>query len=301
MVALRILFLIVGSVLLCPVGAAQDPVHTQESVERRYMRLKCALVLVQSPDRFGTGFYVSPDGDVVTALHVLGDIVYTPLDNGTTNVTLNHPHSWKLTNGKNEEINVPEGSLEVDGGEWGAGIARLKTNKPPPCWLPIGNDKNVRPGQHVITLGFPGLASGSLIIYTGMVSARMKSAFPMGVAVTGKTVRTVQFTGDILRVEMPLSPGLSGAPLINDKNRAVAVINSAGAWNPELEAFVRDLRTGSLHPDPNSLEARLASVLSSLLVIYHEFASPGYGDAVPLSNLKRRPIQKLGSSGHPPG
>ena len=42
-----------------------------DNFQQRYEDLKCALVIIQSGGRLGTGFYVNGSGDVVTASHVL--------------------------------------------------------------------------------------------------------------------------------------------------------------------------------------------------------------------------------------
>jgi hypothetical protein len=42
-----------------------------ENYSQRFNSFKCALVLVRTPTEYGTGFFVSPDGDIATASHVL--------------------------------------------------------------------------------------------------------------------------------------------------------------------------------------------------------------------------------------
>ena len=280
-------------VLACPAASsAQVRRPWSSSLEQRYDKLKCALVLVRSADQFGTGFYVNAEGDVVTALHVLGQRSWLASPTGPT-INLLHPDRFEIINAKGETIAVPQQNLEVNGDAWGADLARLKTQRVPPCWLRVGDDKRVRPGQHVITLGFPGLAFGSLVLYSGIISARMKSDLPVGITAQGQPV---QFTGEIIRVQMPASPGISGAPIIDDKNRVIAVITAAGAWNQELDFLARLSRMGAFHPAPNSLD--LASALASLAGIFHDYVSPGYGDAVPLSYLRHQPSQKPSPDTH---
>src|SRR5467141_3050483 len=61
--------------------------HTDtDNLQQRFQSLKCALVLIEAGPRLGTGFYVSADGDVVTASHVLGDRSFTRNVNGGVNV-----------------------------------------------------------------------------------------------------------------------------------------------------------------------------------------------------------------------
>src|SRR5271169_5681297 len=49
------------------------PHRDSDNLQQRYEDLRCALVFIQAGNRTGTGFYVSPDGDIVTASHVIGD------------------------------------------------------------------------------------------------------------------------------------------------------------------------------------------------------------------------------------
>jgi hypothetical protein len=91
---------------------------------------------------------------------------------------------------------------------------------------------------------------------------------------------------------MPISPGISGAPVIDDRNMVVAVVTTAGAWNPELDALLQMQRSGAIPPStPNAVN--FASMLADLAEIFHDYSSPGYGDAVPLMNY-------LGGSTTPP-
>src|SRR5690348_12825717 len=48
------------------------------NLERRFEALKCAMAVVDSGLEQGTGFFISADGDMVTAFHVLGVPEFTP-------------------------------------------------------------------------------------------------------------------------------------------------------------------------------------------------------------------------------
>jgi len=272
-----------------------------DNLEERYKKLRCALVLIQSGNTVGTGFYISPDGEIVTASHVLGNRQFTPLPNGTFNVTLLYPDSF-LIKGAGGEKNIPaQTALDVNGDNWASDLAILRTHAQTACWLSIGNDHTAQPGQHLVTLGFPGLAFGSLSIYTGILSAKLKSELVIGMTTTGQPLKS---TGEFLRVQMPISPGISGAPIIDDENRVIGVVTSAGAWGQDLEILtqIQHMReTAPAQNQTNSLDFYLLGVTAHLAEIYHDFGSPGYGDAVPLSYLKRTAQpqnQKPSQSGH---
>jgi S1-C subfamily serine protease len=264
------------------------------SLERRYQSLTCALVVIRSGDRLGTGFYISADGDVATASHVLGDRTFEPAANGTMTIQLILPTTINVRNATGS-LDVPAvTSVQNDADQWSVDLAVLKTGKPAVCWVQIGGDKEVRPGQHVISLGFPGLAFGSLSLYTGIVSAKVKSDLVVGYTKEGSPLRG---NNDLIRVQMPISPGISGAPVIDDNNRAIGVITTAGAWGLDLESLTQAAHMGAFGQAPQNT-MNLPSVVAHLAEIFHDYASPGYGDAVPLSYLKKQAVQQSASPGH---
>lgn len=280
--------------LLASVATAQIPPPKHESrlhhifarhrdgdnLEQRFQDLRCALVILQSADRVGTGFYIDRDGDVVTASHVLGDRIFMP-DGSAMRITLVFPQNITVQT-MTERFDVPAlTTIENSADQWSADLAVLRTMHPTACWLNIGNDAEVQVGQHAVALGFPGLAFGSLSIYSGPISAKFRSELVTGVTTTGQPVRS---NNELFRIQMPISPGISGGPVINDENEVIAVVTSAGAWNPNLDALERAVRQGAVR-DP------LAATVAQLAEIFHDYASPGYGDAVPLHFLGPRAQQ----------
>ena len=188
--------------------------------------------------------------------------------------------------------------MEVNADDWIYDLALLKSGKTAPCWLETGNDKLVTTGQHVLTMGFPGLAFGSLSLYTGIVSAtHLRSDLVMGFTIQNEMLKP---SNDFIRVQMPISTGISGAPIIDDENRVVAVVTQAGAWGPDLETLTQlresILRSGANQPG-NILN--LASATGHLAELFRDFASPGYGDAVPLSYLAPKAKQPSPQSASP--
>jgi len=260
-----------------------------ENLESRYKDLACALAVIQSGNHLGTGFYISSDGDVVTASHVLGDRTFS-LDGQQLRITIPLPPEILIKNSV-QEFTIPSGtSVENNADDWSADLALLKTGRPAPCWIKFGDDKRAKPGQHVVAMGFPGLAFGSLSLYTGIISARLKSDLVMGFTAQGQTLTS---TNEFLRVQMPISTGISGAPVIDDENRVIAVVTNAGAWSPGLEVLTRLASTNQLGapvPQPNTLN--LPALVGQLAGLIHDYVSPGYGDAVPLSYLAKKAQQQ---------
>ena len=248
-------------------------------LESRYAELRCALVVIRAEDRLGTGFYISADGQVITASHVLGNRDFEPAPNRQTRIFLHRPLAIQVTNAR-EEFTVSGENVEDNADQWGVDLAHLETARQAPCWLRIGDDRLSKVGEHVIALGFPGLAFGSLALYSGIISARVTSNLIIGYTRAGEPLTG---SNELIRVQMPISPGVSGAPVIDDQNRVVAVVTSAGAWNPELDVLIQLQRTGAIpRSAPNT--ANLASSLADLAQLFHDFWSPGYGGAVPPMN-----------------
>ncbi len=281
--------------LACCVASAQAAPHKnhppkQLSLEDRFPALACSLVVIQTGNRLGTGFYINADGDLVTALHVLGDKIFEPQNTGGIKISLVHVPTATIKNHKEEFSVKLDGNLQTDGDTWGTDITVLKTGRPTDCWLKIGDDKLTKVGQHVIAMGFPGLAFGSLSLYSGIVSGKLKSSLITGKTLTGQPLLQ---TNDFIRIQMPISPGISGAPVINDMDEAIAVVTQAGAWSDDLDALTKlqQVRDSSGTPPDTQIDA--LSAVAHLAEIVHNFASPGYGDSVPLSYLPPKTLQGI--------
>jgi len=270
---------------------AQVPKPSSGDLSRRFDDIRCALVVIQSGVRQGTGFYISADGDIATASHILGNRIITEKNDGTFELKIGIPPVMTITNSKGENSDFAASSIDVNGDAWAADVAVIKSGKATRCWLRTGRDDLVKPGQHLIAMGFPGLAFGSLSLYTGIMSARLKSDLISGTTVEGKPLKA---TNDVIRVQMPISTGLSGAPVIDDQNRVIAVVTSAGAWTQDLEFLIEMQRQGAFAPppslsNPQQVNLNVFSVLGQLAGIFHDYLSPGYGDAVPMRYAKKSP------------
>jgi hypothetical protein len=305
---------LVGTLLLCLTdftwGQVQAPKREShlhhlfashrdsDNIRERFEELKCALVLIESGPRLGTGFYVSADGDVATAAHVLGDRSFTLNPQRQINVNFALPTTIYVTDsaGARAEVSTPT-AVENNPDAWLADVARVKTGKRTGCWLRQGDDQGITPGTHLLTIGFPGLSFKTLTIYTGIMSAHMTTSLPSVILNTGEAV---QSPNEFIRVQMPISAGLSGAPVVDDENRVLAVITTAGGWTKDLENLMLLFHAGAFQEPPpaapqapNTTTVNLNSfaLTAELAGLFHDYASPGYGDAVPLRYLKKPPQQ----------
>src|SRR5579862_9903876 len=106
-----------------------------DNLQQRFKELKCSLVLIRTPTEFGTGFFISRDGDIATASHVLGQRVFTSQPNGKMKVDLVMPLSFTIINQDGESTEVGAQRIEKNGDAWGADVAVLKSGIHTSCWL----------------------------------------------------------------------------------------------------------------------------------------------------------------------
>jgi len=271
-----------------------------ENYSQRFNDVRCAIVQILRDTAFGTGFYINGNGDVLTASHVVGKKVWTSTDKGPT-VDLLVPAVISVVTSSNEVIVLPRSAVEEDREGWGFDLAVIRTGKKTSCWLASGDASATKTGEHVIAVGFPGLAFGSTALYSGIVSAvKMKTNLPIGQTTTGQDVIP---TNEFIRVEMPISGGLSGAPVINDENQVIAVVTNAGLWSDQMDRLIEMLDTNQLGPplyQPPLVKTKdtlnSSWVIGVLAKSFHQYSSPGYGDCVPLSYLKRQPAKSVATS-----
>jgi S1-C subfamily serine protease len=263
------------------------------NLEQRFDDIKCALVLIESRGKVGTGFYISADGDLATASHVVGDRQFSRNEKAGVHINYVVPDEFKLTESSGLTFTARSSMVEVNPSAWAADTVLVKTNRKTNCWLREGDDKASKPGEHLIAIGFPGLSFGSLTIYTGIMSARLTTNFPT-IIVESKAVPP---PNEFIRIQMPISGGLSGAPVIDDENRVIGIVTLAGGWTADLENLISLSRMKafappptSTVPPPNTVTLNSFEVTAQLASLFHEYASPGYGDAVPLRYLKKEQL-----------
>ena len=203
-------------------------------------------------------------------------------------------------------MEVNANTVEQNPDAWLADVARIKTGKQNSCWLKEADDQKSLPGEHLISMGFPGLSFKALTLYTGIMSARLTTNLPVVILDSGEAVPS---SNEFIRVQMPISTGLSGAPVIDDGNRAVAIVTNAGGWTQDLDNLLAAFRLGGFKDQPppatpkqvpNAVTFSLNSMAltAELASLFHDYASPGYGDAVPLRYLRKPQQQNRPSASH---
>ena len=142
-----------------------------------------AVVLVETVDGRGTGFYVASD-TVVTNAHVVEGATYVTLRSATGEQT-----SAMVT------TRSPELDLAV------VHVAKAKAGQP---ILPLGSSGDVRVGQEIVAIGSPlGLQN---TVTRGIVSSLRRAG---------------QVT--LVQTDAAINPGNSGGPLLDRRGRVVAV------------------------------------------------------------------------------
>lgn len=264
-------------------------VSSPNNLEQRYRALKCALVMIRIPEGFGTGFFISSDGDIATASHVIARRIFISQPDGKIRTELAMPPLFTVIEEQGRRTDVSAEKVEKNGDAWGADVAVIKSGIEAKCWLTTADAIPLHPGQHLITMGFPGLAWGSLSIYTGIMSANLKLDLVLGTTTAGQPVVP---KNEFIRVQMPISTGVSGSPVIDDENRVVGIVTLAGASTRDIDQLIQlnRLNAFAVPPaGPNQVTLNVFSVVAQLAESLRAFASPGYGDAVPIRYLKKAP------------
>jgi hypothetical protein len=145
-------------------------------------------VQLHPPSGTGTGFFVTADGSVLTANHVVS---------GCREITLSGPA------GKN----VPASLAEIDAAN---DLALLKTAMVPLAVAVLRADPAIRAGDGVVAMGFPmrGFLAAEPSVTSGTVNA---------LAGVHDDHRYLQFTA-------PVQPGNSGGPLLDMSGHVAGIV-----------------------------------------------------------------------------
>ena len=148
---------------------------------------------------FGTGFFVTSDGRLITAYHVV---------EGASRIII------KLADGSQYEATVDRIDMQND-------LAILETKHYTEEFLELESAKKLSLGQTVFTLGFPvPEVLGEQIKFTG-----------------GQVSSTsgIQGSESVLQITVPIQPGNSGGPLLTEDGKVVGIITSAAGFRAFLQ------------------------------------------------------------------
>jgi len=147
----------------------------------------------------GTGFYVSANGYVVTAAHVVENAERIELFN------------WNNTTPA--KLVYKDNSLDV---------AILKADKTETHFLPIISSSDIQTGDEVFTLGFP--------------QVQIQGVEPKYTEGTINSLSGMGGNRKFFQISIPVQPGNSGSPLLNSKGQVIGVI---AARLDEIETLAR--------------------------------------------------------------
>jgi S1-C subfamily serine protease len=275
---------ILASVILCLCGL---PLHAAKrskprTLAERFQKLACAVVQIIQSNGAGTGFFVSAEGDIITAAHVgLSRQFSEPMPN-MVGLTIDYAPSIRFfQNGHELKGSTLPKLTKDDVIRATSDLIVLHTGIRAPCFLTVREDDSEHVGEHVISIGFP-ISAPSGALYEGFVSARYPHlAIPLA-HINGKPLYP---TYDVIRVQMPITPGVSGAPIIADDDTVLGVVTEQPmTWFNDVNLLINAERSATQDFSAHGVD--LAKILAEFAVSVQEYESPGAGLAVPTSYLK---------------
>jgi len=148
------------------------------------------------PDRvIGSGFYIDPRGYLLTNYHVISSEVDPEYEG--------YSRLYIRPSGRSDE-RIP---AKVVGYDRIFDIALLKAEVKPPFLFGITDVQELKVGSRIYALGSPGGLENTMT--SGIVSAVGRRFFQMG---------------DALQMDVPVNPGSSGGPLIDEEGRLVGIV-----------------------------------------------------------------------------
>ncbi len=143
----------------------------------------------------GSGFFVDKEGYLITNYHVIQSVV-DPSYSGYTKLSI------RLSTDQNTVI-----PAKVVGYDRVFDIALLKVSVTPRYIFSFNDIEDFQPGQRIYAIGSPGGLENT--ITAGIISA---------------SGRQIQQVGDTLQIDVPVNPGNSGGPLVDDASQLVGVV-----------------------------------------------------------------------------
>ncbi|MGA0605545.1 S1C family serine protease [Phenylobacterium sp. VNQ135] len=182
---------------------------TRGAAETRvYQKASPAVVLIVTEDALGSGALISPDGRIITNLHVVEGaetvgVIFKPAVEGQA-VGKSDVRRAKVI--RRDEL-TDLALIQVE--EVPAGVTPLA----------VGNSTTVQVGADVHAIGHP---TGEAWTYTRGIVSQVRRAYnwqPKG---------DVKHEATVIQTQTPLNPGNSGGPLLNDQLEIIGINSFVG-------------------------------------------------------------------------
>lgn len=225
----------------------------------------------------GSGFFISPDGHVLTNWHVVADQLQGWLWGRERETTAKVLRLWiVVASGTTEEREIPAVVVardrELD-------LALLKTGYRPESWLDVRQVAEAELADPVWTVGFPF----GEILATAKDPGRLQPEANPEVSISSGMVtslrRDVEGTLVAYQIDAPVNPGNSGGPLLDAEGRVVGVVHARIAGGeglgfavspPMIQEFVRrqlvrvDFQPGVVLEPPQPILVRVEPILARI-------------------------------------
>lgn len=224
---LLVLALLVGVLVFRDRNGGKSGAMTTEQVANAVLPSTVLITSVTDTGYgFGSGFFVSEDGYIVTNYHVVATAKRVTVTLYPTGKTLD---ATVVGYGSGVDLAV----LKVEGK--GYPVAK------------IGNSDNVRVGDTAIAIGNPAGSSAPWSTTQGIISSAARS-----VTLNGSTSISEV---NMIQTDAPVNPGNSGGPLCNDRGEVIGIVTEkltdyeslgfAIPINGAMEVVETIIRTGS--------------------------------------------------------
>ncbi len=250
-----------------------------------YAKHSCAVVKITAADgTVGNGFFADAHGLLVTSAQVIFRHSFFKTEAGI-GVDIRSKGPITLLSDDGRQTTIPSPSADLHHADNATrDLAAIDTGLATPCFIPMASADRLHIGDPVFAIAFPPSAPSNGL-YLGFVATKDDEVSNI-VGVIDGSLEAVLASRRLLRIQMPVTYGISGAPIIDDKGTAVGV--AASTPLPWIEAYSQRIaaaRDGSRALTSVEFENNMSAVLGELASIARHFTSPGVLVAVPLVGL----------------
>jgi S1-C subfamily serine protease len=265
--------------LASPLSVAQPAQYQKsladslETLPSKIKNIRPSIVeILVDGKRSGSGFVVSSDGYILTAIHVVGEPHITSAQKIAIKYKVNIEAVFSDgTKSKAEPVENPQEEFCF------YDMALLKVDRQTtPLKLATGDA--AQNGALVYLMGFP-LDLPEAVTYAGTIASKY--------SLTAGTLRGISIPKKMIQVEAPIAKGFSGSPLIDYKtDTVVGVVEiKIGGINENLQEIARNINEGSKHGSVRMMGVDPNAALLQLIGVLDAYLSAGSGSAVSIEHI----------------